>query len=111
MSDGRMRTITYKSDISGQVIRRDEADGNTSNGDPHEVWYRFGGKELGYTGNNGTLDTSYHESIWNRMAPAPASNRQSRFATRRLDRGHRPKSNIPLSVCNTAPAPQIDDLY
>jgi hypothetical protein len=37
-----------------------------SNGDPHEIWYRFGGKQMGYTGNNGTLDTDYATSITNR---------------------------------------------
>ncbi|MDP3458189.1 MAG: LysM domain-containing protein, partial [Hyphomonas sp.] len=68
ISDGRSRTVTYTSTASGQVVRRSEADGNTSNGDPHEVWYRFGGKELGYTGNNGTLDTNYLASTANRMA-------------------------------------------
>ena len=35
-------------------------------GDPHEVWYRYNGKQIGYTGNNGTLDTDYLTSIDNR---------------------------------------------
>jgi LysM repeat protein len=45
--------------MAGQVIRRDEADSNGSNGDPHEVWYYFNGREMTFTGNNGTLNTDY----------------------------------------------------
>lgn len=62
IGDGRPRTVTFTNDIAGQVIRRDEADNNynsTTGGDPHEIFYRYGGKQLGYTGNNGTLDTDY----------------------------------------------------
>ncbi|WP_135212625.1 HNH endonuclease [Vitreimonas flagellata] len=68
VADGRARSITYKSDLSGQVMRRDEADNNASNGDPHEIWYRFGGREMGYVGNNGTLNTDYVSSVANRTA-------------------------------------------
>jgi hypothetical protein len=55
----RKYTPTIPNDLSGQALRRDEADANYSAGDPHEVWYRFGGKQLGYVGNNGTLETDY----------------------------------------------------
>lgn len=51
----------------GQVIKRDERD-NLSGGDPHEVWYRFSGRQIGYVGNNGSLDTTYANSIANRTA-------------------------------------------
>jgi len=64
--DGRPRSVTFTNDMSGQVLRRDEADG-LAGGDPHEVWYRFGGRQLGFTGNNGTLDTDYAASIDNRV--------------------------------------------
>jgi LysM domain len=67
VSDGRSRTITYKTDLSGQVYKRDEVD-NSAAGDPHEVWYRFGGKELAYTGNNGTTDVRYGDSTSYRTA-------------------------------------------
>jgi hypothetical protein len=53
----------------GQVIRRDEADSNynaTTGGDPHEVWYRFNGRQVAYSGNNGTLESDYAASIVNR---------------------------------------------
>lgn len=70
ISDGRPRTVTYTSTVTGQTLRRSVADGNAANGDPHEIWYRFGGKQLGYTGNNGTLETDYATSIGNRMAVA-----------------------------------------
>jgi YD repeat-containing protein len=67
VADGRTRDVTVTSDGLGQVIRRDEADYN-SGGDPHEVWYRFNGKQIGYVGNNGTLDTDYLTSIATRTA-------------------------------------------
>ncbi|WP_158266337.1 HNH endonuclease [Allosphingosinicella deserti] len=77
VNDGRPRTVTYTNDMTGQVIRRDEADNKIPtqsqpylNGDPHEAWYRFGGKQMGYVGNNGTLDTDYQSSVSNRTATA-----------------------------------------
>jgi hypothetical protein len=51
------------SDIAGQALRGDESDNNYNAGDPHEVWYRFAGRQMGYAGNNGTLDTDYASSI------------------------------------------------
>ncbi len=67
ITDGRPRTVWYHTDNSGQVITRDEMDA-LSGGDPHEVWYRFVGKQLGYVGNNGTIDTDYATSVNNRTA-------------------------------------------
>jgi trimeric autotransporter adhesin len=71
INDGRARSVTYSNDLNGQVLRRDESDRNTSAGDPHEIWYRFGGKEMGYVGNNGTTDVDYAASIAQRTAAAP----------------------------------------
>jgi hypothetical protein len=71
ITDGRSRTVTFTNDMNGQALRRDEADANYSTGDPHEVWYRFAGREMGYTGNNGTLDTNYAGSITNRTKAPP----------------------------------------
>jgi hypothetical protein len=65
VDDGRTRDITATNDVLGQVIRRDEADGNTSLGDPHESWYRFNGKQIGSNGNN-TFDNSYNGSLIDR---------------------------------------------
>jgi hypothetical protein len=42
--------------MNGQAIKRDEADNNSSAGDPHEIWYRFGGRQRGFVGNNGEPD-------------------------------------------------------
>ena len=67
IADGRPRVVRFLSDVMGQVLRRDESD-NLSGGDPHEVWYRFSGREMAYVGNNGTLDTDYATSIANRIA-------------------------------------------
>ncbi|MES2442158.1 MAG: LysM peptidoglycan-binding domain-containing protein [Pseudomonadota bacterium] len=61
IGDGQPRPVGYTVDTTGQIIRRDE--GYLA---PHEVWYRFGGRQLGYIGNNGTLDTDYQTSINNR---------------------------------------------
>ncbi|WEJ98121.1 MAG: LysM peptidoglycan-binding domain-containing protein [Candidatus Sphingomonas phytovorans] len=69
VADGQPRTITVKSDVLGQVIRRDESknSGNTKiGGDPHEVWYRFNGRQIGFNGNNSTYDSSYAGSLVDR---------------------------------------------
>ena len=50
------------SDVLGQAIARDEAD-QVCGGDPHERWYRFNGRQLGYVGNNGTLNVDYASSV------------------------------------------------
>ncbi|MCX8474598.1 MAG: LysM peptidoglycan-binding domain-containing protein [Sphingomonas sp.] len=65
ISDGRSRSIFFTNDANGQAIRRDEQD-YVGQGDPHEVWYRFAGREMGYTGNNGTLETDYVSSVASR---------------------------------------------
>ena len=79
IADGRSRTVTFTNDMAGQVIRRDESDNNATNGDPHEIWYRFDGKEMGYTGNNSTLDTDYFTSIGNRLKTAPGTGQTGAF--------------------------------
>jgi YD repeat-containing protein len=66
VADGRPRTIRYTNDMTGQAIRRRESDNDYTKGDPHEIWYRFNGKQLGYTGNNGTIDTDYQSSVYSR---------------------------------------------
>ncbi|QNA82920.1 LysM peptidoglycan-binding domain-containing protein [Sphingomonas sp. So64.6b] len=66
VNDGRPRTITVRNDALGQALRRDEADYN-GGGDPHEIWYRFNGMELGHVTNNGSEDTSYQTSIERRI--------------------------------------------
>jgi YD repeat-containing protein len=76
VSDGvRPRSVAFVNDANGQAIRRDETDGNYNQytgGDPHDMWHRFGGKQMGHVGNNGTLDTDYATSIANRAtAPSP----------------------------------------
>lgn len=63
--------MTLTNDALGQVVRRDEADTNYSLGDPHGRWYRFNGKQIGFTGNNGSDDMSYSASIAERDAAAP----------------------------------------
>ncbi|MFT3728247.1 MAG: LysM peptidoglycan-binding domain-containing protein [Terricaulis sp.] len=68
INDGRPRTVQFRNDFMGQGIRRDEADNITTAGDPHELWYRFSGREMIYVGNNGSVDTDEATSITNRTA-------------------------------------------
>ncbi|MFT3727114.1 MAG: LysM peptidoglycan-binding domain-containing protein [Terricaulis sp.] len=68
INDGRPRTVQFRNDFMGQGIRRDETDNITTAGDPHELWYRFSGREMLYDGNNGTVDTDEATSVTNRTA-------------------------------------------
>lgn len=68
IADGRPRSVYYKLGGDGQILRRDEIDGNGSNGDPHEIWYRFNGRELSYTGNDSTDNLTTPISISDRRA-------------------------------------------
>ena len=61
ITDGRTRNVYYTTDIAGQVTNRREQD-SQSTGDPREVFYRFGGKEMGRVGNNGHTNMDYNES-------------------------------------------------
>ncbi|MGQ7830152.1 LysM peptidoglycan-binding domain-containing protein [Altererythrobacter sp. Z27] len=77
VNDGLPHWVTFKHDELGQVIRRDETRPSNApsaqTGAPHEVWYRFGGREMGFTGNNGTNDISIDASIAERTAPSPTT--------------------------------------
>ena len=50
------------------MIRRDEYDNNWGAGDPHEAWYRLAGREIGYTGNNGSDNQRADYAITERQA-------------------------------------------
>ena len=52
IADGRPRTVGYASDLDGRLLRRDEADANAATGDPHAVWYRFDGRQMGSATND-----------------------------------------------------------
>ena len=73
VGDARARNVNFKLNGDGQIIRRDEQDYNWSNGDPHEIWYRFNGRQLGYVGNNGTSDVSTVQSIGERQTVSPTT--------------------------------------
>ncbi|WP_341208313.1 LysM peptidoglycan-binding domain-containing protein [uncultured Sphingomonas sp.] len=68
ITDARPRSVSYQADALGQVIRRDESDNRPTTGDPHELWFRFDGRELGHVSNNGTLETDYATSVATRTA-------------------------------------------
>jgi YD repeat-containing protein len=76
VQDGIPKTLTYALDANGQIIRRDEARTSPPNGvdpnqAPHELYYRFAGKEMGMVGNDGTGDMDYEASVTARLASAP----------------------------------------
>ena len=84
VNDGRPRSISYVTDVNRQIVARDESDSSAATvGDPHEIWYRFNGVEMGYTGNNGTgtsaqvagITSEYAASIADRQRgePSPTS--------------------------------------
>ena len=69
IEDGRARTIYYGHNLQGEITGRNEFDYSVATtGDPHEIWYRFAGREIGYVSNNGTRETDYATSITNRTA-------------------------------------------
>lgn len=53
INDGRPRTVNFTNDVSGQVIDRTEVSPAAS--EPREIRYRFGGREMGMSGNNGDV--------------------------------------------------------
>jgi len=50
IADGHSRTVSYIADVNGQVLRRDEpiAYNLQYELDPHDIWYRFAGREMGH---------------------------------------------------------------
>ena len=85
VNDGRPRSISYVTDVNRQIVARDESDSSAAtSGDPHEIWYRFNGVEMGYTGNNGTgtsaqvagITSEYAASIADRQRAEPAPTSQ-----------------------------------
>ena len=78
IQDGKPRTATFSLDELGQVIRRDETTPSNpppgQTGSPHEVWYRFAGREFGFAGNNGDTGAMDHAaSIQDRQYAPPAN--------------------------------------
>jgi YD repeat-containing protein len=77
IGDGKPRSVTFTNDENGQVIKRSETRPynapSAQTGSPHEIWYRFAGKEMGYTGNNNTDDKDYQTTIHERQAALPSN--------------------------------------
>jgi YD repeat-containing protein len=63
IQDGRPRTVTFISDVNGQILQRDEADNNGSTGDPRDLHYYFDGMRVGDVSNNGTSNIDYVTAI------------------------------------------------
>lgn len=56
------------------MIRRDESDNISTQGDPHGVWYRFAGREIATTANKADPNQlSYSASIADRTRALPGS--------------------------------------
>ncbi|GAA4044674.1 LysM peptidoglycan-binding domain-containing protein [Parerythrobacter jejuensis] len=73
VNDGRARSVSFINNAEGQVISRKERDNKYDQGDPSEIYYRFGGKEIGRVGNNGTANVAYEKSIAQRSTVAPST--------------------------------------
>jgi LysM repeat protein len=74
IADGRPRTDTYINGMDGHVIRRDEADNISTQGDPHSIYYYFNGVEMASTGNvMPNSSYSYDDSITERAQTPPSS--------------------------------------
>ena len=66
ISDDKPRTVYYTNDANGQTLERRVS--YTAGDAPREVYYRFGGKEMGKAGNNGTDNPDYSSSARQRLA-------------------------------------------
>lgn len=72
VNDGVPKSIAYTNDINGQVIRRDETRiSSPGQMAPHELFYRFAGKQTGMVGNDGTNEVAYDQSVRERSAASP----------------------------------------
>ncbi|MEO0560544.1 MAG: hypothetical protein AAF125_00420, partial [Chloroflexota bacterium] len=67
--DGQQRDVFFDNTVDGQVIKRKETLRSGSNVDkaPLQLYYRFGGKEMGTVGNDGTANVIYEQSIIERQ--------------------------------------------
>jgi YD repeat-containing protein len=63
IQDGRPRSVSFVTDGAGQILERDEVDGNTSIGDPREMHFYLNGEQVGDVSNNGTSDIDYVQSM------------------------------------------------
>ncbi|MEI9997639.1 MAG: LysM peptidoglycan-binding domain-containing protein [Rhizomicrobium sp.] len=63
VNDGHPRTITFGTNIEGQILSRSENDNNAGTVDQNERHFYFDGMALGDVSNNGTSDTDYAASI------------------------------------------------
>jgi YD repeat-containing protein len=72
INDGRSRTVSYATNMMGEVQRRQETPNGTGGGAPTQYWFRFGGKEMGTIGNDGSRFGDYGGSINTRTAVAPS---------------------------------------
>ncbi|MEI9997617.1 MAG: hypothetical protein WDM91_23685 [Rhizomicrobium sp.] len=63
IDDGHPRTITFGTNIEGQILSRAENDNVSGTVDQYERHFYFDGMALGDVSNNGTSDTDYAASI------------------------------------------------
>ena len=77
VDDGLAHDVNFTLDELGQIILREETRPSNAHssqlGSPHEMWYRFGGREMGYLSNNGTTEVSANTAL-NEISRAPSSN-------------------------------------
>jgi YD repeat-containing protein len=68
INDGQPRTVTYISNMMGQVMKRDVAYNSGPGPAPHELHYYLAGMAIGDITNNGTSNADYVTSIAARVA-------------------------------------------
>ncbi|MEP0391753.1 MAG: ribonuclease domain-containing protein [Erythrobacter sp.] len=81
VQDGLAKNVTFTLDETGQIIRRQESSpaNATQTGAPVDVWYRYGGAEMGHSSNNGTSNVFTTTSIAERTARPHEEDRTGTF--------------------------------
>ncbi|MEJ0027167.1 MAG: LysM peptidoglycan-binding domain-containing protein [Rhizomicrobium sp.] len=104
VGDGRPRTVSFVTNLAGEVLARNEADNNTAAGDPHERHYYFGGIAVGAISNNGTSNVDYAQSIAQHIA-VPGTGAFRGGATAATSYADFDQSYDPINGLNVGTAP------
>ncbi|MEJ0027172.1 MAG: LysM peptidoglycan-binding domain-containing protein [Rhizomicrobium sp.] len=104
IADGRPRTVSFVTNLAGEVLARNEADNNTAAGDPHERHYYFGGIAVGAISNNGTSNVDYAQSIAQHIA-VPGTGAFRGGATAATSYADFDQSYDPINGLNVGTAP------
>ncbi|MEI9997638.1 MAG: LysM peptidoglycan-binding domain-containing protein [Rhizomicrobium sp.] len=104
IDDGHPRTITFGTNIEGQILSRAENDNVGGTVDQYERHFYFDGMALGDVSNNGTSDTDYAASIAAHIA-VPGSGNLRGGATAAMPYADFDQSYDPVNGITMAGAP------